>query len=328
MEVIADNNPLLAKLQGIRIDSTTKMGSILDLVVVVVDCNRKDARNVLNRVDQKLLTNCQELRIEGKGRATPVADAKTLIEIVWALGGKKAKQFRVQCAEYICRVLGGDPSLVREMEIRAEHTPVEQREFFMQNVPVPSIERLEEEEQRIVARRRIDLEFKEIEARIKEQESRTKKMELDTMEHALEWFLEDADERDKVMAKDLKKRFLSEIYAPSPLLLTSGDHESKRQRIEISIPMVAQRNGLRYTPQDAGSIGKTIRRLYEARYHKEPVKRQVIFQGKPIMENAYWSEDEDLLLAAIVRYASNATDEQKDESDELIADLCEQLCTV
>lgn len=52
-----------------------------------------------------------------------MADAKTLIQIVSALGGKKAKAFRVKCSEYICRILGGNPNLVREMEIRAECTP-------------------------------------------------------------------------------------------------------------------------------------------------------------------------------------------------------------
>ena len=137
VEGMANDNPLITKLQGIRIDSATKLGSVYDLIRVVVDCEAKHCPMYYKRLPIENTTNCGIARIEGRGRATPVADAKTLIEIVWALGGKKAKQFRVQCAEYICRVLGGDPSLVREMEIRAEHTPQEQRDFFMRNVSVP-----------------------------------------------------------------------------------------------------------------------------------------------------------------------------------------------
>jgi hypothetical protein len=90
--------------------------------------------------------NCGIVKINGKGRETPVADAKTLIQIIWALGGKKAREFRIKCAEYICRVLGGDPSLVREMEIRAEHTSQEQRDFFMQGIETPALDPMRDPE--------------------------------------------------------------------------------------------------------------------------------------------------------------------------------------
>ncbi|CAN0535077.1 unnamed protein product, partial [Ectocarpus sp. 8 AP-2014] len=43
---------------------------------------------------------------------------KTLIEIVWLLPGKKAHTFRRQSSEKVCRLLGGDLSLVAEIEAR------------------------------------------------------------------------------------------------------------------------------------------------------------------------------------------------------------------
>jgi hypothetical protein len=51
------------------------------------------------------------------GIPTPVADARTLIEIIWALPGRVAQEFRRVSAATVCRVLG-DVSLVAEIETR------------------------------------------------------------------------------------------------------------------------------------------------------------------------------------------------------------------
>ncbi|CAM9978217.1 unnamed protein product, partial [Ectocarpus sp. 6 AP-2014] len=57
-------------------------------------------------------------QINGKGRSTPVNDAKTIVEIMWLLPTSAAKAFRRQSAEVITRVLGGDVSLCGEIEER------------------------------------------------------------------------------------------------------------------------------------------------------------------------------------------------------------------
>lgn len=46
-----------------------------------------------------LLTECPKIRINNKGRLTPVADAKTLKKIILLLPGRKAQQLRVMGAE-------------------------------------------------------------------------------------------------------------------------------------------------------------------------------------------------------------------------------------
>jgi hypothetical protein len=92
--------------------------------------------------------------------------------------------------------------------------------------------------------------------------------------------------------------------------------------MEISIPMIAQRRSLRYEDGQSSNIGKLMKKLYMARHNGQaPVKRQVDYHGRPILENAYWSEDEDLMEAAIVRHATNASDEQISISDTLIDSL-------
>lgn len=105
----------------IRVDKNTKKGSVMDTIRMVLKCSSGTANTYLSRLfidSPELTTRSGQIRINGKGKFTPVADAKTLIEIVWLLPGKKAREFRRQSSEKVCRLLGGDPSLVSEIEAR------------------------------------------------------------------------------------------------------------------------------------------------------------------------------------------------------------------
>ena len=78
---------------------------------------------------------CHKLKINGKGRETPVADAATLVEIAWLCPGKAAVTFRRKGAESVCRMLGGDLTLVDEIQRR--HTQVAgtaEEEFLLADV--------------------------------------------------------------------------------------------------------------------------------------------------------------------------------------------------
>ena len=78
------------------------------------------------------MTKCHKLRINGKGRETPVADAATLVEIAWLCPGKAAVQFRRKGAESVCRMLGGDLTLVDEIQRRhAQMAGTAEQEFLL-----------------------------------------------------------------------------------------------------------------------------------------------------------------------------------------------------
>lgn len=104
---------------SIRVDAATKKGSVIDVINMVT--KNSLARNSVTQAVQAFETSCpdlfcriDQLKINGKGRLTPVADARTLVEIVWLLPGKAAHEFRRSSATTVCRVLGGDLSLVQE----------------------------------------------------------------------------------------------------------------------------------------------------------------------------------------------------------------------
>ncbi|CAN0023105.1 unnamed protein product, partial [Sphacelaria rigidula] len=93
-------------------------GKVFDVVRMVLGCDASSANTAFRRLKEDFPelgaeggAGCPTLiktRINGKGQLTPVADAKTLVEIVFPLPGKIAQNFRRQSASKVCRVLGGD----------------------------------------------------------------------------------------------------------------------------------------------------------------------------------------------------------------------------
>lgn len=81
----------------IRIDRSTNQASVLDVIVLITGAKSKDAGITLRRLGD-MATRCRLDRINGVGKETPLADARTLVEIIWALPGRAAKEFRRQSA--------------------------------------------------------------------------------------------------------------------------------------------------------------------------------------------------------------------------------------
>jgi hypothetical protein len=65
-----------------------------------------------------IAVRCASIRINSKGRLSPVADARTLVEIIFALPGTQACYFRHKSALQLCRLIGGDTALVGEIKAR------------------------------------------------------------------------------------------------------------------------------------------------------------------------------------------------------------------
>ena len=119
---------------GIMVDQATQKGSVYDVIHVVTDGNPAYSARVLSRIqtqNPELHPKWVKLRINGKGRPTPVADAATLVEIAWLCPGKAAVQFRRKGAESVCRMLGGDMTLVDEIQHRHEQIAGTAQEEFL-----------------------------------------------------------------------------------------------------------------------------------------------------------------------------------------------------
>lgn len=117
---------------SIRVDEASGKGSIIDVIKLLCPGATGDyATQALSRVIDRdsdegptshgrtsIADRVDHVQINGKGRTTPVSDAKTITEIIWLLPARAAKEFRRQSAETICRVLSGDTSICEEIESR------------------------------------------------------------------------------------------------------------------------------------------------------------------------------------------------------------------
>lgn len=106
-----------------------------------------------------------------------------------------------------------------------------------------------------------------------------------------------ADDRDKIRMADMARRLIdpATITGAGAALAIEGGNAA---HLEISIPIVAQEMQVSIGT-NSGKIGKAMAAKYRARHGKEPPKRRVIFQGRPINENAYFEPDVDLMREAI-----------------------------
>jgi len=108
-------------IDDIRVDKATQKGSVHDVIKLVSKRTSKHTTQSFARLvaqHPEIHPKCVTLKIDGKGHVTPVADAATLVEIAWLVPGKAAAAFRRKGAESVCRLLGGDLSLVDEIQRR------------------------------------------------------------------------------------------------------------------------------------------------------------------------------------------------------------------
>lgn len=116
----------LAKALGIEVDEVqirkTEDGevSIIDAISLLTGMCSRDAVKALSRLIQyfpEVWTRCQHFIFSGQGqRPTPVSDLATLYEILMLLPGKRAAECRRKAAQLMIRYLGGDLSLIQEVE--------------------------------------------------------------------------------------------------------------------------------------------------------------------------------------------------------------------
>lgn len=125
----------------IRVDQATQQASVIDVIRMVTGAASKDAAITFRRLGGGMAARCRVAQINGRGKETPLANAQTLVEIIWVLPGKAAAEFRRNSAQYICRILGADLRLAREIEERHQKTSQPMKDFFMSQATTPACKR-------------------------------------------------------------------------------------------------------------------------------------------------------------------------------------------
>ena len=80
--------------QPVRLDTASNKASVIDVIQIITGLPSNKASQALSRVlgqYGELAPKCGQLKFDGRGRETPVADAVTLLEIIWLCPGKTAR---------------------------------------------------------------------------------------------------------------------------------------------------------------------------------------------------------------------------------------------
>ena len=313
----------------IRADKTTQNGSVMDTIRMVLACNSSAATTTLSRLlvtSPELQNNITRLKINNRGNETPVADAKTLIEIIWLLPGKKAREFRHKSSEKVCRLLGGDLSLVSEIEAR--HTSLQSTEegratqAFLLNgreeEAVETFQGMPPAFKYIDSKDRGDMAKRLIEQQLQESTVALKRQRVDNLINSYR-SLQDIgvhldgrtliELRDSVTILSRQDVVINDAVAvATPLLQDSSTptHEldAAQRGKETGIVVVSSKIGVRVPQHLSGKVGKLMRQLYIKKYALPGnwnafVKRQTLFNGRPVLENCHFERDEDIIEHAI-----------------------------
>lgn len=290
-----------------RVDKNTQKGSVIDIIRMVTGYQSKDATNYFNRLSTNLSTRCRQLRINGKGRETWVADAPTLVEIIWELPGKAAKAFRRTCAQYICRILGGDLSLVTEIEARNVRTAPEVKQFMTAHTPVAvPAELTKEEKERLKVE--WELEMQERRARLRRMQAETSKLEADAKKTEMDMSQSKRKDVEYWVNNDTLKRKHAQLYQvlvdnavqtiidTQPQLLTHHVHAR-----DISTLM---KNRLHTTLTSSGlqSAGRYLAKHYRKNFKEEPETKDKLVGGEIRQVKAYPFAREDWVVNMLTQW--------------------------
>ncbi|CAM9684377.1 unnamed protein product, partial [Ectocarpus fasciculatus] len=111
---------------SVRVDERTGMVSNIDVIKMLCPEKNDDyAKIALTRIiagddrEPSIKSRVSYIKINGSGHKSPVPDFNTLVEIIWMLPAGASREFRRKSAETICRVMGGDLCLCRQIEQNA-----------------------------------------------------------------------------------------------------------------------------------------------------------------------------------------------------------------
>jgi hypothetical protein len=208
-----------------------------------------------------------------------VAVFRDLVQLIQVLPGKAAANFRLKCANYLCRLLSGDTTLIPQILATAASVPEAVREVVMQDVPTAAVEMSSAEKRCREGHMILDLQERNFNFQVKRIKM-------------IKEICGEFDDRDRIYYKDLLKKSDDPGYA------VIQDTVDPRGR-EISIQLVAQELGI--NPRSNGPmIGRLMaKRWREAHPNEEIPKRDTLYQGKPYKENTYYQCDYDMLAACI-----------------------------
>ena len=274
----------------------------VDLAMVVTGHNRDDAGKSLRRLSDEIFQSDKfadrQISRHG-GHKTKLVSFEHAIELIMVLPGKIAKETRAKFASIIRRYLGGDKSLIVEINANAaSNSPIAQ----LARAADQSIDTVEDPDTRRKRIKREDLELVRMEEEIQEMRSTNRERQIKNF-HAFmglmntirpDWMQTDA--RFRLQTEDTIKNILVTPGSSVPAL-TNGEPS---QTASLSISQLVQELGGRPLKHgDACRAGALAAKHYRAAHDVDPPKHAQWVDGAERAVNSYTQKDRGLLTAVL-----------------------------
>lgn len=281
-------------LPSIRIDRGTNKGSVYDTIKVVTGANSNHCvQQFIRLCEQKpdYLQKTTKIYINGAGRLTPVADAATLIELVWDLPGKPAREFCRASADKVRRLMGGDVSLVNEIEQRHSEIAGTDEEMFLLGSNSRSGSDLVEPTPMML----YELEMKKLEQRGIELAQRSFELELEAPTKRLkivkEWktSLEDLGAFTVTDLVHCQAAIRMTVSAPDQPLRIEDGNQCEFKEYTLSEYLQLEKNKV-VNFKSLTQPGKALAEMYREVAKKEPGTKLIEVNGRATKVKAYTDE--------------------------------------
>ena len=315
----------------IKVVDEQKYVSGIDMVSAVCEKDAKHAAEMIQRIFKnhpEVTAGCGHFKFSGQGqRDTPCFDARGCVMLINLLPGPKAAAWRLGTADLLVRFLGGDPSLVAEIQRNGEAqealrvaNPQHPARLFGEAVEAASGDRAGV----LLKRRRDELELEERRANTDRIVAETEKMRMETrLNHVHETLglfkkMGTLDDRTTMLLSDYSRSaFLGPFsHGRGPLMLT-GEVDGVQEaapREEVTIEDIALKMGHRRPPQsEIGSwrirLGRAAARLYrETHDGEDPPTTKRYCNGSIRDVKCYFKPDDiGILEQAVTECMGNAS---------------------
>ena len=271
------------------------MISVYDVIAAVKGCSMSNASHLYRRLrDEERVPEFKSLTVQnvppkrGGARApSPYADARGLVELIWALPGRS--DFRKACADVCVRYIGGDPTLVEEVfknrcaqETLAREQPEHPARVFGEAV-----------ESEAVKRKREELLHAQMDLQIEEATASRKRLRITSMLELYELAGVPLDDRARLQLRDMVGSATARVEGPQELcvraFLVSKGVNARKHQSQFGVVVAGLKRA----------------QLREAGMPETLLKKRTECNGQVIMTNLYLEEDLPLFETA---YASRAWD--------------------
>ena len=247
--------------------------AVYDVLQLITGCSAQNCSNVYSRVSEafpEVLTNCSNFKFSGRGqRESPVADARTTVEIIMVLPGWAAARVRKAAADVMVGYLGEDPSLVEEVAAnRLRQEEDDPARIFGQTV-----------ESETLRRKREEVTMVELEGRVKRARAQAATDVARLTLGALQELGLPTSDRDRMLAKDM-------ITTAAFTQPGQGQLEGAEEDKEICLQQVCASRGKK---GHEAALGKKAKKLYMEDHPGFQFSKKTIFAQGQLVEADRWT---------------------------------------